>query len=131
MPSQFRKHQVCRDIYIIPVALLCHTISTKEEALGFLLTRVEVCICVLVHFLVLQNIVRNLGPNSWLNVHPLQGDHGAGGLYCWGEPQPGGMTGKVGFFLPASIVWAPRKCACVQIKSVGFSLVSNSDSIHQ
>lgn len=66
--------------------------------MGFLLTRVEVCICVLVHFLVLQNIVRNLGPDSWLNVHPLQGDHSAGGLYCWGEPQPGGMTEKGGFF---------------------------------
>lgn len=36
----------------------------------------------------LQNIVRDLGPNSWLNIHPLQGDHCAGGLYCWGQTKP-------------------------------------------
>lgn len=76
--------------------------------MGFLLTRVEVCICVLVHFLVLQNIVRDLGPNSWLNVHPLQGDHGARGLYCWGEPQPVGVTGKVEFFCQPPVLSGPQ-----------------------
>lgn len=54
--------------------------------MGFLLTCVEVRICVLIHFLVLQNIVRDLGPNSRLNIYPLQGHHGAGGLHCWGQP---------------------------------------------
>lgn len=64
---------------------LRHTIPPEEEATGLLLTCVEVRICVLIHFLVLQNVVRDLGPNSRLNIYPLQGHHSAGGLHCWGQ----------------------------------------------
>lgn len=119
-PKAFRKS----------ISLLCHIIPTKWEVMVFLLTCVEVRICVFIHFLVLQNIVGDLGPNSWLNIHPLQGDHCAGGLYCWGQTKPK-KGDREGWLFSSGIVWAPKESAGLKIKSTGFRLVSNPILIHQ
>lgn len=57
-------------------------------------TCVEVRVCVLIHLLVLQDVVRHLRPDGRLHVQPLQGHHGAGGLHVGGEPQAGQEIGK-------------------------------------
>lgn len=98
--------------------------------MGSLLTCVEVRVCVFIHFLVLQNIVGDLGPDSWLNIRPLQGDHCAGGLHCWGQTKPRKGDREVWLFA-SSIVRAPKEYACLKTKSTGFRLGSNPVSTHQ
>lgn len=108
------------------ISLLCLTILTKWEVTGFLLTCVEVRICVLIHFLVLQNIVRDLGPNCWLNVHPLQGDNRAGWLYCWGQTKPR-KGDRESWLFSSSMVCSLKEPAYLKMKSPGFRLTSCFD----
>lgn len=70
------------------------TLHPEELVLTASPTCVEVCVRVLIHLLVLQDVVRHLRPNGRLHVQPLQRDHGAGGLHVGGEPQAGQETGK-------------------------------------
>lgn len=78
-------------------------------------TCVQVSVCIFIHFLMLQNIVGNLGPNSWLNIYPLQGDHSTGGLHCRGQPQPTGNK-QEDSCLAANTSWDPKESACVKVK---------------
>lgn len=72
--------------------ITAHPLHQEELALAAAPTCVEVCVRVLIHFLVLQDVVRHLRPNGRLHIQPLQRDHGAGGLHVGGEPQAGQET---------------------------------------